>query len=102
MLHTDPQTDGAFLVRLRTPLKSLSEHIEIDIPPEPNPICRGANRAATLRNYRLTTFCDAAFGGENLYVTKSRINPGDALNDKLTLSHLWIHEWGHLFNYCAF
>ncbi|KAL8781766.1 MAG: hypothetical protein Q9213_005849 [Squamulea squamosa] len=61
-------------------------------------MCRGSNFACKLRNVKATTFCDPAFGYKSLDFTKSQIQPGDYIGNELTLAHLWIHEWGPLFD----
>lgn len=50
----------------------------------------------------MIVFCNSAFqfGTETLAATKTALKEGDALDDKVTLAQIWIHEWGHLCNKC--
>ncbi|KAL8911859.1 MAG: hypothetical protein Q9171_003047 [Xanthocarpia ochracea] len=73
---------GAFLVRVITASARLSTHIVIPNAPATDPVCRAGQYA----------------GLDSLAVTKSNIQLGNRLDDKLTLAHIWIHEWGHLHN----
>ncbi|KAL8765073.1 MAG: hypothetical protein Q9209_007734 [Squamulea sp. 1 TL-2023] len=99
MFLIDTRLVGAFLAKVHTPLKSLNRYVIIPDANQLNPLCWGSNLACTLQNVRAITFCDPAFGyKKSLDKTKSEIQPGNHIRDKLTLAHMWIHEWGHLFN----
>ncbi|KAL8817181.1 MAG: hypothetical protein Q9223_003936 [Gallowayella weberi] len=93
---------GSFLVKAYTPMTSLVGYLDIrNAPHQPNPMCRQPGvTASTFRRVRATTFCDLAFDPQykTLQETKIQIQPGDRLDRKITLAHLWIHEWGHLLN----
>ncbi|KAL9631052.1 MAG: hypothetical protein Q9204_004416 [Flavoplaca sp. TL-2023a] len=91
--------DGAFFVHIRSRTQNIMRYRTIDNAPRVgNPMCWGANHAVTLRSLNVVTFCPGAFNRDSLGVTKNSINPGDAIGDKLTLAHLWIHELCHLIN----
>ncbi|KAL8755516.1 MAG: hypothetical protein Q9184_004780 [Pyrenodesmia sp. 2 TL-2023] len=91
---------GAFLGKVITPMARLEKYIVIsNASPGPNPMCtRLSVEAGTLDKVRAITFCDRAFGKDSLQKAKGSISTGDALDSKLTMAHLWVHEWGHLVN----
>ncbi|KAL8693613.1 MAG: hypothetical protein Q9224_003718 [Gallowayella concinna] len=91
---------GLYLIKVHTPVTSLVRYVKILGASQPHPMCRGNNFAGTLSRMGAIAFCDVSFDSKykDLSTTKSQIQPGDHLDDKLTLAHLWIHEWGHLFN----
>ncbi|KAL8890668.1 MAG: hypothetical protein Q9192_005838 [Flavoplaca navasiana] len=95
----DIQPDGAFFVHLRIRTLDIMRYRSLEHAPRTgNPICWGENHAATVRSLNLVTFCPGAFNLDSLDVTKGSISPGDAIGDKLTLAHLWIHELCHLIH----
>ncbi|KAL9037487.1 MAG: hypothetical protein Q9180_003687 [Flavoplaca navasiana] len=87
---------GAHLAIVHTKSKIMEQYVFGAGLPQNNPVCRDRNFANTMRNARTVTFCDEALRQGTLSAAKSSINPGDALDSKLTLTHLWIHELSHL------
>ena len=65
-------------------------------------MCVDQNHAVTAREVPAITFCQIAWKRDSLAETKRKIRPGDALGEKLTLAHLWIHELAHLILNCKF
>ncbi|KAL8882317.1 MAG: hypothetical protein Q9198_000666 [Flavoplaca austrocitrina] len=89
---------GMYLGQASTPTMRLKRYVHLDnaAPAATHPMCVDQNHAVTTREVPAITFCPIAWGRDSLAETKRKIRPGDALGEKLTLAHLWIHELAHL------
>ncbi|KAL8991619.1 MAG: hypothetical protein Q9169_007814 [Polycauliona sp. 2 TL-2023] len=90
---------GGYRADVSAPSKTLDDYIFLRVQ-QHTPFCRGLQKACTLIRWGIITFCEPSFAGTllPLAATKSGIRPGDRLDDKMTLAHLWIHELAHLIN----
>ncbi|KAL9038369.1 MAG: hypothetical protein Q9180_003184 [Flavoplaca navasiana] len=74
------QGSGAFHAKVFVVGKSIENYIRIPNVPVTQPICGRGNPAGTLRGFEAVTFCNVAFGYNQLSPMKSSIRPGDTLD----------------------